>query len=370
MRRLLAIIAMLAGGTTSVAAQHGIAVHARGFADFNYIDREGPGTRGFRTGQIVGHLTSGLTDRITLFSEASATPSSNGFSFEVERLILRYDRSDRLKLGVGRFHAPITYWNIAFHHGQWLQPSLSRPDMTRPPSGFIPMHFLGVWAEGVLTHSPVALDYTVGVGNGRHASLTRAGDAGDVNDSRAFVASTSITLPAPLGLRVGGALYADRLTPRETVDASERIVSAHVATTREAPEIVIEYARITHDPRNGIGTATTSHAGYALIAFRLPGKAQALEPYVRLDRTSVPAADSVFAPLGLDYSGRIAGVRYDVAPTAAFKLEYRSERFESGPRLGTFAAQFSFTFPGIGSDPVLTDHESAALVVAAARAYR
>ena len=354
---MIAVAALSTVMVSSASAQHGIGIHARGFADFNYIDSERTIAQGFRTGQIVGHVVASLTDRIALFSEVSATPSSSGFSVEAERLLLRYDHNDGVRLGVGRFHAPISYWNQAFHHGQWLQPSLSRPELARPTSGFIPMHFVGVWAEGSLRPGVVELKYTVGLGNGRHTNLRRAGDAGDANASRALVASGAIVLPAPLGVQLGGAYYHDRVAPRETIDATERIITAHLARNRETPEFILEYARITHDPRNFIGPITHSESGYFLLGYRMPGPLHALKPYVRLDRTRVPAADSVFAPLQLNYSGRTAGVRFDLATPMALKLEYRSERLESGPPLGTIAVQLSFTFPGARQDAsVMTDH--------------
>jgi hypothetical protein len=355
---MIAAAAWTAFVVTGASAQHGIGIHARGFADFNYIESERGISQGFRTGQVVGHVVASLTDRIALFSEVSATPSSNGFSVEAERLLLRYDHNDAVRVGIGRFHAPISYWNQAFHHGQWLQPSLSRPELARPTSGFIPMHFVGVWAEGSVRPGVVELQYTLGLGNGRHTNLRRAGDSGDANDSRSVVASGAVVLPAPLGLQLGGAYYHDRVTPAETLDANERIVTAHFARNLETPEFIIEFARITHDPRSYAGPITHSESAYVLLGYRLPGRLHALKPYVRVDRTRVPVADSVFAPLGLNYSGRTAGVRLDLAAPMALKFEYRSERIEFGPPLGTFAAQLSFTFPGARQDAsVITDHD-------------
>lgn len=360
MRIVLGVAAvLLASQASGLSAQHGVSFHARGFADFNYIESEREIAQGFRSGQIVAHVTSGLSRRLALFSEVSATPGSTGFSLEVERLILRFDQSDYFKVGAGRFHAPISYWYIAYHHGQWLQPTLSRPDMVRPGSGFMPMHFVGVMAEGALLQEPFGLRYAVGAGNGRHTRISRGGDAGDANDSRALLAHTSVTIPFPVGIQFGGAYYLDRATPSETVDADERTVSAFIASQRETPEVVLEYARITHESRGvSVFPKSSSESAYALFAWRLPGVAEAFKPYVRFDRTRVPSADSVFAPLEMNYSGRTFGLRYDLANAVALKLEYRSERVQGSRPMGTFAMQLSFTFPGTGDDPLtVADHE-------------
>src|SRR5579872_4440482 len=95
---------------------------------------------GFEDGQFVLHLTSALSPKVTVFSELSLTARSDagtgatpapGFNPEVERIILRYDVNDYFKLSFGRYHTPINYWNTAFHHGQWLQTTISRPEMTQ-----------------------------------------------------------------------------------------------------------------------------------------------------------------------------------------------------------------------------------------------
>jgi len=66
MRRLLFVTAaLLAGGITDAIAQ-GVSFQARGFADFNCIETRQAGVEGFRTGQIVGHVSSSLSDRFTV----------------------------------------------------------------------------------------------------------------------------------------------------------------------------------------------------------------------------------------------------------------------------------------------------------------
>src|SRR5260221_8972232 len=121
-------------------------------------------------------MTSELSQRVTSFGELSlsarvdagtGTPPATGFNTEVERMIIRFDHSDRLKVSVGRYHTPINYWNTAFHHGQWLQTSISRPEMTQFGGRFIPVHFVGGLLEGALPAGGMNLNYNVGMGNGR-----------------------------------------------------------------------------------------------------------------------------------------------------------------------------------------------------------
>ena len=137
---------------------------------------------GFSEGQFILHIASALSPKVTYFGEISLTartdagtgvPPATGFNAEVERTIIRYDHNDRLKVSFGRYHTPVNYWNTAFHHGAWLQTTISRPEMTQFGGSFIPVHFIGGLVEGAVPAGGLNLNYNVGVGNGRSSVLSR-----------------------------------------------------------------------------------------------------------------------------------------------------------------------------------------------------
>src|SRR5438876_9981660 len=100
-------------------------LHIAGFGDVNYVaTKHLEGARGFSLGQFVLHMASELSPRVSVFGEISfsaradagtGSPPATGFNAEVERVIVRFDHSDRLKVSLGRYHTPINYWNTAFH---------------------------------------------------------------------------------------------------------------------------------------------------------------------------------------------------------------------------------------------------------------
>src|SRR5207342_1020446 len=156
------------------------------FAAINRND----GARGFTEGQFTLHMVSALSPRIAFFGEETFTPrldagtgspAATGFTTEVERAIIRFDQSDELKVSFGRYHTPINWWNTAFHHGQWLQTSIGRPEMVQFGGRFLPVHFVGGLVEGTVPAGGLNVSYKGGVGNGRNSVISRAGDAGDVN---------------------------------------------------------------------------------------------------------------------------------------------------------------------------------------------
>ena len=322
-------------------------VRAMLFGDISYVATDRKIASGFEMGQAVGHVIVSFTDRLNYFGEFSATAQPTGYAFEVERSILRYDFDDALKLSGGRYHTPIGYWNTAFHHGAWLQTTVSRPEMVKFGSQLIPTHFVGAFAEGNLPASDLGLQYMAGVGNGRAATISRAGDPGDLNGSRAWTIALSAHPAALYGAQLGVGYYRDRVTPTTGPAATEGISSAYFAWQRERPEFIAEYVHFDHTPVAG-GETAHDDAYYAQVAYRLDGAAHEFKPYARYERTTISAKDVVFAPLSLGYRAGIGGIRYDFNPFAALKAEYRRERFQTNAWSNGAYVQASFTVPDLG----------------------
>lgn len=71
-------------------------------------------------------------------------------------------------LWLGRFHNPIGYWNMQFHHAAFLQPSVSRPGVMafETAGGVIPNHLTGFLWEGIHEFGEAGVYYTLGAGAG------------------------------------------------------------------------------------------------------------------------------------------------------------------------------------------------------------
>src|SRR5467141_3110975 len=228
---------------------HYPSLQIRGFGDvdFSATDQQGA-TSGFNLGQLDLHLASALSPKVTYFGEVTFNAQPTGYTVEVERSIIRYDYTDYFKLSFGRYHTPVGYWNTAFHHGAWLQTTISRPDFVRFGGTFIPVHFVGFLAEGNIPSGGAGLSYNVGVGNGRGSIISRPGDAGDNNNNRAWVANLYSRPTKLYGLQMGVSVYRDKITLPNTLpngnDFREWISGAHVVWTKETPELLAEFANI------------------------------------------------------------------------------------------------------------------------------
>lgn len=313
-----------------------------GFGDISYVSRDGTDNDGFVIGQGVAHLSAYLGDSLGIFSEVSLTGRDSEYSIEVERLIVKYDFSDLLKVSAGRYHTPIGYWNSSFHHGAWLQTTISRPEMVKFGSKILPIHFVGILAEGSFLQSELGLSYKAGFGNGRHANIGRAGDAGDINGDKAWMVQFQVAPDKYYGLMAGIGFYNDEVTPGDRPPVDESTFSAFVAWTRESPEIIVEYIHSEHESVIDSSNSGDVDAWYAQIGYRLKGDRKLWKPYLRFEDTDVDTTDPLLFDQGLDYDARILGARWDFNPYAAFKFEYRNEEFASAGRENNFRVQLSF----------------------------
>jgi hypothetical protein len=315
------------------------------FGDALYTIADADRPDGFKLGQMVAHGNATLSQNVVFFGEVSVSARNSGYSLAMERAILRYDFNDAVKVGAGRYHTPVSYWNTEFHHGLWLQGSVARPEAIKFGSRYIPVHFVGAMLEGNLTSAP--LHYSFGVGNGRGANIAGGGDGGDVNPTRAFIASASFRPRGLFGFRVGGAFYVDRISDAGGEYADEQIASAHIVWDRGNVEASAEFINVSHKAI-GSNESTASPSYYAHLGYRLPGSLRDFTPYVRYEDMDIEDNDIVFTGVLDDYEAFVAGIRFDFDNLAALKAEYRGEKLGGGDRMDAYFIQASFAVPVSG----------------------
>ena len=320
-----------------------------GFLDVNFAKDDVGSPAGFHMGQLVLHLASALGPKVNVFAETSFAPRAPGapgsvptaYTADLERGFIRYDHNDAFKLSFGRFHTPIGYWNNAYHHGLYLQTTVSRPELIAFGATYQPVHFVGVLAEGRAPGTRLGLGYSAGVGNGRASNLTRGGDAGDSNSHKAVLANLFARPEGVNALELGVSVYHDRATPVLGPTMNEWITSAHVAWTNETPELIAEVVNVRHTDR-ATGATFNNPAFYVQGAYRLPWYEARWKPYFRFENIDTSVDDPWFD--ALDMSISTLGVRYDIADFAAFKGEYRRSSRRTRGRENAMFLQTSFTF--------------------------
>jgi len=88
---------------------------------------------------------------------------------ELERLQLGYDINQNSTAWLGRYHQPLSTWNFKYHHGAFLQSSISRPAIENweDEDGVIAQHATGAMFESnVRGRNGSGIRYTIAAGIG------------------------------------------------------------------------------------------------------------------------------------------------------------------------------------------------------------
>jgi hypothetical protein len=325
----------------------------RGFGHMQYdIDTQPAagesGTNHFTDGAMDLLITSEVAPKVGFLAETLFEFESGGETvIDVERLLLKYDYSDALELGLGRGHTALGYWNHRYHHGTWLYTSTDRPLLFRfeDDGGILPVHFVGLELGGNLETAPGLFSYVFNVANGRGQITDEVQLVEDQNDSKMLAGMLRFAPDAVPGLAFGVNALLDEIPPQPGNPAradsiGEIIAGFHVVYTESPFEILLESQYIHHQDGTS-HRAYDSWGGYFQAGYRV-GR---LTPYYRFDWLGIAEGDPFYAgvPGVEDSTQHVLGVRFDWRTFVALKLEYRrllARSFDSN----AFTAQVSFAF--------------------------
>ncbi len=317
----------------------------RGFSDISYHASDERGTtNSFALGQFNMFITSKLSERVSVLAEAVLEADQhNTFGFELERLLLEYSASDRFNLNIGRYHTAIGWYNTAYHHSTWMQTAVGRPFIYEfeDEGGILPIHNVGISANGTIPSGSLGLRYAAEIGNGRASRTPLAEPVQDVvdeNNGKSFNLALMARPDSLPGFQAGFSVYHDRLTPAGQPKIDEIIMAAHAVYQSSGFEWLNEGLMI----RNAVvGTTRVVHTPsfYTQISRRFG----LVRPYFRYQYLNSPDSSPVFSDVGLLY-GPSVGIRYDFSDFAAFKIQYdRMDRRRLGGING-ITTQLSFAF--------------------------
>ena len=329
----------------------GLPLH--GFADVGWsqANRAVAGRKsGFALGSLDFYLTPELGKVKTLVELNVGVEGDGETVVDLERMQLGYAFSDQLTLWLGRFHTPIGYWNMAYHHGAQIQPSILRPRLLdfEDDGGILPVHTTGLWGTGSTRTSTGRLTYHVFGGNGTrlHAGELDPNPAGDDNASKLAGLALGYRFSGGLeglalgvsGLRQVTAAYdaGDALVARTRV----QLLGAYAAYDEDGWELIGEAYRLGNSDLSGGTGRHTSSAGFLHVGRSL---GERWVPYARFEKASLDQADSFFAlnANGRSYERHVLGVRFNADPRAALKLEWNRTKDQG---LGLSVDQWRFQY--------------------------
>jgi hypothetical protein len=254
---------------------------------------------------------------------------------DLERLHLRWKHDSGFWIEAGRTHTALGYWNLAYHHGKWLQTTIERPRVVafEDNGGLLPNHWIGVQAGYVAKLSSDAqLSLSAAVGNARGTNTDDIPNAEDKYAPKQGYANLEVKGIGARDLRIGvsgvyGHIARQTASVRPAladVGINEIIANAYVAHASLPLTLIAEGYVIRH---SGGGQSWSTYDAFAVIGYTFG----LFTPYVKVERLiGTGARDPFFFPdpnaLSLptrDVTDGIVGLRADVSQWSAVKTEYR-----------------------------------------------
>lgn len=168
--------------------------------------------------------------------------------------------------------------------------------------------------------------------NGRSREFSATQGATDMDRGKAAAVKLSVTHESAVSTVIFGPMfYRDTIPPDPSRPAraaamTETIPGMHLVVTVPRFQMVSEYFSIRHTD-DGAGEEFRHAGWYAIGVIRLGGP---VKPYAGIDVTEFDTADPYFSGGNTSVRRRLSGVRFDVNPTNAIKVEYRRERRATG----------------------------------------
>ena len=273
----------------------------------------------------VGDHFHVLTETVFLTKVGSGTTGDSS-RFDQERLWGAWDFSDAVRIKFGLEHSPISLWARTFHHGRWLELTISRPILAafEAGSGILPMHEAGVELMGDLPMGSGTFSYIVFVSNGRGAKITQVQEFSDQNDDKAIMLGGSYRFDSPDTIVIGLFARTDEL-PADTTDPArlrpirEWIISLQIKVQSDRIDVLSEFAFISDNDRAS-GRTFESYTGYIQFGVHLDDE---FTPFIRIDFREMDQGNPYYMPAGrdLDAIQVVVGVRYNALNNVAVTIE-------------------------------------------------
>lgn len=290
------------------------------------------------------------SERLRLFTELHAGKEGNG---EIARLQAGWRFTPRTTLWAGRFHNPQGYWNTQYHHGTYLQTSISRPGIERfdDEGGVLPSHFIGLQLDGSRDFGDEsALRYEVGLGASGVLSEEGLESPAFFMPQRSSKTTASLRVsyspteagPLTMGAFLGrNQLPADDLAVREV---TQNVYGAFGTLDLERVRLIGTLIAL----RNKVAVPGMNQAIGRFANAYVQAEYQVTPVWTGFGRieSSAGADDDPYLTLFPRYikGQHVAGLRWDLLDKQALKMEYAHAELDGGD-YDSFAVEWSLIFP-------------------------
>jgi hypothetical protein len=319
-----------------------------GYADTGFLRNENGSLddKRFAEGEVDLFASERLSDRVTGLLEVVLESDNQTLVADVpvnvERALLQIRGNRYLNLDIGAYRTAVGFYNTAFLRGSWLQTALSRPLLFtfEDQGGFLPLHNVGLSANGDIPSGWLGLHYVAEVGSSRNVgeNINTPFDPADNGAMNGAIYARPAALP---GFQAGISEYRDRFSEIFGMWLQRSVQTAYAVYQAHGIEFLNEVALATF--RHSADSYGRVPAGYSQIGYRL---FPSWTPYLRFEYANANGRNVGDLPRTFSPSRTVelGGVRYDVNDFLALKFEIGHETSWAQPAFIRAAAQVAFTF--------------------------
>lgn len=337
--RMAVVGGFLGMGATPVQA---LDIGAMGNVDFTASNQQNY-ANSFSLGAFDIYGNQQIDTKTRVFFEFVLEDGGSGMGVDLERMFISRKFSSAFELSAGRYHTPLGYWNKTYHHGAIMSDTVDRPSFLEfedASTAILPMHIIGLSAEGSVTGGAGKLGYQLAMGNSSSLDSTKPTNGRselglpNVSDNADKKAALIRVVYQPEGVPMHFAVfgmnesYAEAATAGGYLAQGSTLVAQRVAgfDTRYATDkfdVTAEYFNIRNGAQNGVGDGLT-HTGkayYVQVGYKVVDNWKVV---YRRESVDFDAADEYFKLLGTEKGHKdVAGIRYDLDDSNALKFEIK-----------------------------------------------
>jgi len=308
--------------------------------------------------------SSDFIPRATLFysnqfgsTKVLAEFAANSNHSHFGRLKIGWDLSPTDTVWVGRTHNPSSYWRGQYHHGGWLQPSISRPALSEfeVPGGIIPAHSTGILYEGgAAASNQTGLAYVASYGY--TATLDENGlELPNIIDTKRSSDNTSLAFKLSYhfeaftgGNEIGLMGSSNHISGKDgiIIENEQLLLGAFANWYFSDLHMISELYLINNDMTNQssvINGTDEFYNGYIIADYGLNDD---WSIYSRFENTK-DEEGSLYLNNFLNFVTKrsLVGVRYSINRSQIVKFEIEDSETFSGDEYQQIAVQWSFVYP-------------------------
>lgn len=350
-------------------------LHAIDFSLFGDSALSGGGDNtSFAVGAVDFFATHAIDEKSRAFIEYVFEAGDHGLVTDLERIWVSRDLTENITVSAGRFHTPLGYWNRTYHHGAFMQETISRPfflDFEDGAAGVLPVHTVGIMSWGEFDLGNGTLGYEAAIANGSNINSDELGFSAnesekpeiEINDSADTNSNKSVSLRLRYSSSApwSGSVFVNIQDVAESGEGTlstisngaklvgQTILGFDLQAQMGAFDIMTEYYRFDHDSDISAGATpsdssdTSGSAYFVQLGWRAN---EELKVIARRENLSFDEEDVWFGLLGAgEGSHNVLAFRYELSASNALKLEVNRSSPDEGDDETVSTLQWTFMIP-------------------------